>query len=210
MTEKEEKELIRNIVNNESAAIENFYQHFQGRVYRIVLHKLGKSAEKIEDSKDLTSEILWHTILSIREEKYHFEKGRLTSYMYGIINNHCKNYFKGKKKDREKFDRADFNSTEAKMEKALEIKASLSRYGQERQKEMDVEIQNILTAAIESLDEKYRKLIYQKYYKSFSYDEISEMENLPLSKVKSRLYEARKILEKSISKTLRTFSNFLL
>lgn len=57
------------------------------------------------------------------------------------------------------------------------------------EKERLMEIDNI----INSMKDKYRTLILLKYIQDMSYEEISKELNISVSKVKWRLYEARKI-----------------
>jgi RNA polymerase sigma-70 factor (ECF subfamily) len=60
------------------------------------------------------------------------------------------------------------------------------------------ELTNNVNAAVNRLDEKYRTLIVLKHYQDLSYDEISDILNIPVGKVKSRLYIAREYLRKSL------------
>lgn len=56
-----------------------------------------------------------------------------------------------------------------------------------------------LYAAIDSLDEKYRNVIILKYFSNFKLREISAITGLEEKTIKSRLYEARKILKALLS-----------
>lgn len=56
-----------------------------------------------------------------------------------------------------------------------------------------------LYAAIDSLDEKYRNVIILKYFSDFKLREISAITGLEEKTIKSRLYEARKILKALLS-----------
>ncbi|MFW5822515.1 MAG: RNA polymerase sigma factor [Tangfeifania sp.] len=59
---------------------------------------------------------------------------------------------------------------------------------------------NLIAKAVNRLDEKYRKVILLKYYGGLSYMQIAEILQLPEKTVKSRLFDARKILQKSLVK----------
>lgn len=56
-----------------------------------------------------------------------------------------------------------------------------------------------LYATIDSLDEKYRNVIILKYFSGFKLREISAITGLKEKTIKSRLYEARKILKALLS-----------
>lgn len=60
------------------------------------------------------------------------------------------------------------------------------------------EIATKVQKAINELDDKYKSLIVLKHYQELSYEEISEITDLPIGKVKSRLYIARENLRKSL------------
>lgn len=52
----------------------------------------------------------------------------------------------------------------------------------------------ILKKAIDQLKEKYQILIFLSYFEQLSYAEIAEVLDIPEKKVKSRLFDARKLL----------------
>ncbi|MGD6942932.1 RNA polymerase sigma factor [Cytobacillus gottheilii] len=60
--------------------------------------------------------------------------------------------------------------------------------------ELDTRI--TISASLTKLDVKYRELIVLKYIQGFSQEEISELLNLPIGTVKSRLYRGLLILRK--------------
>lgn len=64
------------------------------------------------------------------------------------------------------------------------------------EKESFREIDNV----VNSMKDKYRTLIILKYFQGLSYEEISKELSISVSKVKWRLYEARKIFIREYSK----------
>lgn len=63
--------------------------------------------------------------------------------------------------------------------------------------------QKIINDAIESLPEKYRKIIELRHKEELSYEEISEILNLPIGTVKAHLFRARELLNKYLKDKLR-------
>lgn len=57
----------------------------------------------------------------------------------------------------------------------------------------------ILRDIVEQLKPKYRDLVKLRYFKEFSYDEISKKLKLPLGTIKAQLYRAREQLFNIIS-----------
>jgi RNA polymerase sigma-70 factor (ECF subfamily) len=63
--------------------------------------------------------------------------------------------------------------------------------------------QQIINDAINSLPEKYRKVIELRHKEELSYEEISEILNLPIGTVKAHLFRARELLNKYLKDKLR-------
>lgn len=209
MTIEEEKELIQKIRVEDRQAIESFFAYFYERIFHIVQRKLGVKAGDAGDCRDLTAQILWETIAGIQNGNYNEEKGQLGQYLYGIVSNSLKNYFKSiKRNPLVNFSDLMLTNSKEDPEQKLEKDLSLVLHRQKLVEEGEKEMRGFLEEAIESLDEKYQKLIYLKYYRELSYEEISREENIPVAKVRSRLFDARKKLEKFIVKKLNEPSNF--
>lgn len=209
MTIETEKELIRQIRAGDRKAIESFFAGYYEKVFLIVRGKLGVKGGDAGDCRDLSGQILWETIAGIQTGKYDEEKGRIEQYLYGIINNTLKNYFKLiKKNPLVNFSDLAAAGSRDNPEQRLEQDLSLLLHRQNLAEEGEKEMRRILEEAIRNLEEKYKKLIFLKYYRQLSYQEISRQENIPLAKVKSRLFEARQKLEKFIRKKLNDPANF--
>ncbi|MCR4416536.1 MAG: sigma-70 family RNA polymerase sigma factor [Ignavibacteria bacterium] len=63
--------------------------------------------------------------------------------------------------------------------------------------------QQIINDAINSLPEKYKKVIELRHKEELSYEEISEILNLPIGTVKAHLFRARELLNKYLKDKLR-------
>lgn len=209
MTIEEEKVLIRKIRGRDRETVESFFAYFYGKIFLLVQVKLGVKPSDTGDCRDLTGQILWETIVGIQNGNYSEEKGRLGQYLYGITSNTLKNYFKLiKKNPLVNFSDLMVANSKENPEQKLEKDLSLILHRQKLAEEGEKEMHSIVEEAIQTLEEKYKKLIYLKYYQELSYEEISRKENIPPGKVKSRLFDARKKLEKFIRKKLNEPSNF--
>lgn len=209
MTVEEEKKMIRKIRGREREAIESFFAYYYGKVFFLVQRKLGAKPGGSGDCRDLAAQILWETIVGIQNGNYDEGKGRLGQYLYGIVSNTARNYFKlVKKNPLVSFSDLIATHNRDNPEQKLDRDLSLILHRQKSAEEGEKEMGRILEEAVRNLDEKYKKLIYLKYYQDMSYEEISRKENIPLAKVKSRLFDARKKLEKFIRKKLNDPTNF--
>ncbi len=63
--------------------------------------------------------------------------------------------------------------------------------------------QKIINEAINSLPEKYRRVIELRHTEEMSYEEISELMKLPLGTVKAHLFRAHELLNKYLKDKLR-------
>jgi len=63
--------------------------------------------------------------------------------------------------------------------------------------------QQIINDAINSLPEKYKKIIELRHKEELSYEEISEILNLPIGTVKAHLFRARELLNKYLKDKMR-------
>jgi RNA polymerase sigma-70 factor (ECF subfamily) len=64
--------------------------------------------------------------------------------------------------------------------------------------ERNFELTEIIELAFKELSEEYKSLVMLRDYEGFSYDEIAEMLDMSLCKVKVYLFRARKQLQKTI------------
>lgn len=202
-----EKEIVQQIVDNDPDAIKVIIDVYLERTRQIVFHKLGRSNEKIEDVKDLSMEIVWEAIVKIQSGNFNHEKGTLSQYIYGIINNTCKNYFKQQKRLPMKRFSDHITMEDQDPAQNLDNILSMMHFKEAQLSERDSEIAIIIEHALRELDEKHRKLVYLKYFQKMSYEEIGILENIEIKKVKSRLFEARKRLETLIANLLNRFPN---
>ncbi len=63
--------------------------------------------------------------------------------------------------------------------------------------------QEIINNAIDSLPEKYKKVIELRHQEDMSYEEIAELMDLPLGTVKAHLFRARELLNKQLKDKIR-------
>lgn len=63
--------------------------------------------------------------------------------------------------------------------------------------------QKIINEAIDSLPEKYKRVIELRHQEDMSYEEIAELMDIPLGTVKAHLFRARELLNKQLKDKLR-------
>lgn len=88
-----ENELIKNAIAGESSAFGILYDHYQPKIYRFVLIKVGQR----EEAEDLTHEVFlsaWQNIRSYKNLGFPF-----SSWLYQIARNRIIDYYRTKKSE---------------------------------------------------------------------------------------------------------------
>ena len=182
-----ERRLVRRLRNRDEKAFRELVDGYGDRVYRLCLRMLGVTAE----AEDVAQEVFISVFKSIDSFR---GDSSLSTWLYRIAANHCKNRLKYLARRRE----------EAKQEFAEEeTRASLASKPVARSPEQSMQDQELggrLKEAIDALDEDNRMLIILRDIEELSYEELAAITNLPQGTVKSRLHRARALLRKKLSK----------
>ena len=143
-----------------------------------------------QDAEDLVQE----TFLKAYKNFHHFEPGtNFKAWIFRILMNTFINKYH---KDQKNPVSVEFEKVEHTVEQILsddEIKTVLTNRNKFREL-FDDEIVH----AIENMPEDYRLCVLLCDIENFSYNEISEMLNVPIGTVMSRISRGRKILQKSL------------
>ena len=168
-----DSEIVRLIINRDEAGISMLYDKYATTLFGIINRILGEPG--------LSEEILSQTVLKAWDkiDNYNPEKSNLFTWLMAIARNtaidnkRLKSYRNQKKTD--SFSLPVYN---------IVSKESASN--------MDVE------KIIGLLDEKYKEVLSKIYLEGYSQSEASELLNLPLGTVKSRLRKAILILRNEL------------
>lgn len=150
----------------------------KGRV-KAIIRKFTKS-----DNEDIEQEVYikaWQNM-----DKYQ-EEGKFGAWIGAIAANVCRDYFKTKQYKAEQKNVSDPDVMEnigvdAKQEKELSAK--------QRQK--------VILKAINQLSPDMKKVVVLYEFENLNYEEIAKITNASLGTVKSRMFNARKILSEKL------------
>ncbi len=173
-----DKKLYKDYLNGETKAFEILYLKYKDKIKYFVFNIV----KDIEKAEDITQETFMYILKNKIKDEYSFKYS-----IFMIARSRAINELKSSKR-REKIDREYLIFEEYKTDQdALEIL--------EKQEERE-EILN----AIDSLDEKYRNVIYLNKIEEMSYKEIADIYKLSIQNVKNLIHrgkiELRKILIK--------------
>lgn len=179
---EQERELILRCQEKDSAAMGTLIVQYQHWVYNIAYGLLGHR----EDAQDTTQDVF----LSVWQNIHKFQfRSRFSTWLYKIVKNKCLNVIDQKK--RRKTDPMEIDDTQPWV--------PLDTVTPE-QEVLRTEQTEILHAALGKLKESYRTILVLRELRELSYEEIAEILNCTLGRVKSRLHEARKALRQELER----------
>ena len=144
--------------------------------YAKVFYHCVKIIKNNHDSADITQNTFTKAFINIKTLK---KPDSFGAWIFTICNNEIKLFYRNRQKNIA--DSTDITKLTDKL-----YLNSVKKY-------------DGLYSAIEILDEKYKNLIVLKYFAEFSVKEIATLTEISEKLVKSRLYDARKKLEKFLS-----------
>ena len=159
----EYEKLILGLKNQNQAVFSYIYDNYSGALYGVI-YRMVEDEEKAND-------ILQESFIKIwsNADKYDPEIARLYTWMYRICRNTALNYM-------------NLKSEKLQVVSILDQKEVFNKT-----------IQNFnpdvidLKVKVEGLDEKHREIIEYLYYMGHSHQEASDILNIPLGTVKSRV-----------------------
>ena len=179
---EQERELILRCQERDSAAMGTLIVQYQHWVYNIAYGMLGHH----EDAEDAAHDAFLSVWQNIDSFKF---RSRFSTWLYRIVKNKCLNVIDQRK--RRKTDPMDIDDSQpwVPLDNATP-----------EQEVLRTEQSEILHAALDRLKESYRTILILRELRELSYEEIAEVLNCTLGRVKSRLHEARKALREELER----------
>ncbi len=183
-----ERELIGKILKGNIKAFEDLIIHYQKLVSLITFRMLKNEFDREEVCHEVFIKIYQNLT------GFHY-KSKLSTWIGKITYNHCLNYIQ--KQHRHINEDIDGFSIENKDN----YQYNENLISEENNPEEQVEEQNkyqLIQKQINQLPEIYKVIITLYHIEEFSYNEISEIMDLPSGTVKSYLFRARKVLKEKL------------
>ena len=178
----QERELVLRCQNGDVDAMGILVIRYQHWVYNIAYGILGHH----QDAQDVAQD----AFLSVWENIGKFEfRSQFSTWLYRIVKNKCFNHID--QHQRRKTDPTEIDDSQpwVPLDTATPEDAAL------RSEEKD-----IVHNALAKLKDSYREILVLRELRELSYEEISEILDCTLGRVKSRLHEARKALKKELER----------
>ena len=155
-------------------AFAGLIDRYQSKIYNLSLRMTGV----VEDAEDITQNVFLKVYSNLSSYNPEF---RFFSWIYKTAVNESLNFISSRKSNK------TLNPLDMFYEDSPEKKII--------QNEKREQVRRIVL----TLKPKYRTLIVLKYFEEMSYDEICLLTGISVKKVKSRLFEARNLLRKSLT-----------
>jgi len=171
---EDERHVIREWKRGNARAYEALVRRYMRDAYLVAYGYVGNS----EDARDLSQE----AFVKIHQARARFDEERpFYPWLYRVLRNHCLNFLRRGRVEVSIDDENSHRELASPQPTVLEDMESEER-------------RRIVRAAIAKLSDDHREIIVLKNFKDCSYKEISEILEIPIGTVMSRLFYARQAL----------------
>jgi RNA polymerase sigma factor (sigma-70 family) len=174
--------VMRCINQNDQAAYTEIMDRYRDSIYYMLL----KMVKNDIDAEDLTIEAFGKAFRRIGQytPTYAF-----STWLFKIATNNCIDYIRKKRAYTLSLD--VHPKDEYTGEYAMQIESSVLDPEDEIIREQKIDL---MRQVVSNLKPRYRRLIELRYFKEYSYEEISDELELPLGTVKAQLFRAKELL----------------
>ncbi|MDS1030369.1 sigma-70 family RNA polymerase sigma factor [Bacillota bacterium LX-D] len=173
--------VVKRCLNGDTAAFTEIIQKYQKQIFSLCYRLTNNT----EDAQDLAQE----SFLKIYQvlDKYDQEKP-FFPWMYKVATNVC--YTALRKR----------HEQDIPLEKVIEFAPTIPTADSQPEEYAETrEVGRIVQKAIAELPENYRLPIILRYLEDFTYQQIAEIMDLPVSTIETRLFRGKSMLQKKLS-----------
>lgn len=191
MTALRELQLVESYREGDSSAMAELLESYQRRVYSICYRMLGNP----EDAADLTQDTLLRVLEAL--DSYN-GKSKLSTWVIRIAMNCCLSHLRKQKirKHSSLEDLAGYDASGRERVKLGNMPASGELSASQRIEQQEMQARLIM--ALNSLDPDSRSLLVLRDLNGLDYQQISEVLEVPVGTVKSRIFRARAALREAV------------
>jgi RNA polymerase sigma-70 factor (ECF subfamily) len=186
--------LVRRAVDEgDQAAYAELMERYRESIYYMLL----KMVNNPDDADDLTIEAFGKAFNRLKQ--YH-PSYAFSTWMFKIASNNCIDFIRKERK--KKTMSIDTGMTNEDGENVTyDIEAGVRDPEEELIRDQKMET---MREVVEKLKPRYKELVILRYFKEYSYEEISVELDLPLGTVKAQLFRAREFLANIMKHTKET------
>ncbi|MDQ0216685.1 RNA polymerase sigma-70 factor (ECF subfamily) [Oikeobacillus pervagus] len=176
---------IKQVMKGDQNAFGEIVELYKDKVFQICYRMLGNRHE----AEDIAQEAFLRAFVNI----HRFDlKRKFSTWLYRIATNLCIDRIRKKK--------PDFHlDAEVEGTEGLTMYSQIASKDRLPEEEVEgLELQEEIQKAILTLSDKYRSIIVLRYIEELSLKEISDILDLPLGTVKTRVHRGREALRKQL------------
>ena len=179
----EDKRLIAAALSGDQEAYARLLRKYHDSISSLIYRMLNRQ----QDVEDLTQEAFIKAFNALDSFNDEFA---FSTWLYKIATNNCIDYLRKRKLDTFSIDKP-LQGSDGEYQFEIPDHSYLPDQGLiDRQQKMTIQ------EAIDSLPDKYRKVIFMRHVEEKSYEDIADELHLPLGTVKAHIFRAREMLNK--------------
>ncbi len=179
------REKIKKVKKGDQSAYEDIVSFFQSKIYQHCYRMFGNAHE----AEDIAQEAFIRAYVNIHSFD---EKRKFSTWLYRIATNLTIDRIRKRKPDY-------YLDAEIKGTEGLNMYSQMADQGRLPGEEVEsMELQRYIHQEISELPPKYRSIIMLRYLEEFSLQEISDILDIPLGTVKTRIHRGREALRKRL------------
>ncbi len=190
---KEDAALVQEALKGKQSAFRTLTKKYQQQVFFLLLKMVNNNSE----AEDLTQEAFAKAFSSLKSFNNTFA---FSNWLYKIATNNCIDAIRKNKMQTFSLDKNLYNDDND--EYRYEIPDSSP---QPDKALIHLQRINFVKEAIQSLPEKYKKVITMRHLEEKDYDEIAKELKLPVGTVKVHIFRGRELLNQILRKHLREY-----
>ncbi len=182
LSDKAQKDyiLVQKATKGDQMAYSELMERYRDAIYFMLLKMVNNSS----DAEDLTIEAFGKAFKNLGQYAPNYA---FSTWLFKIATNNCIDFIRKKKANTVSLDQTDDDSDRP----PTDIMAAILDPEESMIKDQKLKIMRNI---VSKLKPRYRKLIELRYFKEYSYEEISEELELPIGTVKAQLFRARELL----------------
>lgn len=186
LTDRSDEQLVKLAVNEDPEAFGEIVKRWERKIYALCYGMLNRE----DEAKDAAQEAF---IAAYKNLSKFRGEAKVSSWLHRIAVNQCLTRKRREKTRSESF----FDESESSEEKVFVAPARLTPARQTEQGERIAAVR----AAVSALPPELKQIVVMKEFEEMTFQEISDVMEIPLSTVKSRLYTALKQLRMKLERT---------
>lgn len=179
---KHDLELVHKATNGDQKSYAELMSRYKDAIYFMLLKMVNNKT----DAEDLTIEAFGKAFKNLDQYSPNYA---FSTWLFKIVSNNCIDYLRKRRSNHVSID-GNF-SEDKESEPQIHLRDDTPDPEENLIRDQKAVL---MRTVVKKLKPRYRTLIELRYFKEYSYEEISEELGLPLGTVKAQLFRARELL----------------